>query len=85
MRSRLSLVVVVVEELLLSKCLLTAFNFSRTFTNGGVDEEEEEKKREEERSEEDKVKSKVEKSLEFSEFRMFLMALRQYYIYCQVA
>ena len=93
-----------------------AFNFTKVFTNNGVDEEEQAEiiefhctkvftnngvndKAESEkiRDEEEKKKThnelqvikaptrKVEKTLEYEEFRMFLQTLRQYYLYCQVA
>ena len=72
-----------------------ALNYAKVFSNKGIDEEEEERKMAEEqmKSEEEKENAneaakaprrKVEKTLEFGEFRMFLHSLRQYYIYCQV-
>ena len=77
-----------------------AFNFTKVLTNKGVDEdEEEEKKAQEEKKTQEKEKKmkkpdeieaikvptrKVEKTLEYEEFRMFLQTLRQYFIYCQV-
>ena len=66
----------------------SAFHFTKVFFNNGVDEEEEaENKAKEEQEKEAKEKAptlKVEKTLEFFEFRMFLQTLRQYYLYCQV-
>ena len=76
----------------------TAFHFAKVFFNNGIDEEEEAEKRareEEEKQNETGQKNndvelikapipKVEKTLEFSEFQMFLQSLRQYYLYCQV-
>ena len=75
-----------------------AFHYTKVFFNNGVDEEEEaEKKAKEEEAQKEKsgkkddieevIKAplpKVEKTLEFPEFRMFLQSLRQYYLYCQV-
>ena len=71
-----------------------AFHFTKVFYNNGVDEEEEaEKKAKEEQErntsneEVEVIKAptrKVEKTLEFFEFRVFLQTLRQYYLYCQV-
>ena len=95
-----------------------AFNFTKVFTNNGVDEEEDaeivefhctkvftnngvndkaesEKMCDEEETKKNKTHNeiqvikaptrKVEKTLEYEEFRMFLQTLRQYYLYCQVA
>ena len=78
-----------------------AFNFTKVLANKGVDEDEvEEKKNKEEKKaqEEEKKKKKsgeievikvptrkVEKTLEYEEFRMFLQTLRQYFIYCRVS
>ena len=72
-----------------------AFNFTKVFTNKGVDEEEEEREKAAEEEEKKKenpdeievIKAptrKVEKTLDYGEFRMFLQTLRQYYLYCQV-
>ena len=69
-----------------------AFHFTKVFFNNGVDEEEEAEKKakeEQEKSNEEVevIKAptrKVEKTLEFFEFRLFLQTLRQYYLYCQV-
>ena len=65
-----------------------AFDYAKVFSNKGVDEEEERKKEaEQEESDMDAIKvpaRKVERTLEFEEFRVFLQALRQYFIYCQV-
>jgi hypothetical protein len=72
-----------------------AFNFTKVLTNKGVDEdEEEEKKAQEEEKKKKKPEEievikvptrKVEKTLEYEEFRMFLQTLRQYFIYCRVS
>ena len=76
-----------------------AFHYTKVFFNNGIDEEEEaEKKAKEEEAQKEKngkkedleevIKAplpKVEKTLEFPEFRMFLQSLRQYYLYCQVS
>jgi hypothetical protein len=73
-----------------------AFQYAKVFGNGGVDENEELKKAagteeekdvkaKEETLEEKATKGKVETSLDYSLFRVFLAALRQYFIYCQVA
>ena len=78
--------------------VLAAFKYSKIFSNGGVDWEEEERKaakEREEKGEEEKEKTEEEEqkeqellrnreSLKLEEFRVFLKALRQYYIYCQV-
>ena len=72
-----------------------AFHFTKVFYNNGVDEEEEaEKKAKEEEKKNSNNESnvevikapirKVEKTIEFDEFRMFLQSLRIYYLYCQV-
>lgn len=71
-----------------------AFHFTKVFFNNGVDEEEEAEKKAKEEQENSKsneenevIKApiqKVEKTLEFFEFRLFLQTLRQYYLYCQV-
>ena len=72
-----------------------AFHFTKVFFNNGVDEEEEAEKKAKEEQEKNKsneevdevIKAptrKVEKTLEFFEFRLFLQTLRQYYLYCQV-
>ena len=72
-----------------------AFNFTKVFTNKGVDEEEEEEEKaaeeaEKKRENPDEIEvikaptRKIEKTLEYGEFRIFLQTLRQYYLYCQV-
>ena len=72
-----------------------AFHFTKVFFNNGVDEEEEAEKKAKEEQEKNKTNEevdevikaptrKVEKTLEFFEFRLFLQTLRQYYLYCQV-
>ena len=56
------------------------------------EEEKEKKKKEDEEAgitnksddEDENVTRKVEPALEYDEFRIFLRALRQYYIFCQV-
>ena len=67
---------------------MAAFEYAKVFSDGGVWEDEEEKDKDEEQKEkedaEEKVESKVERSLEYSEFRIFLRTLTHYYIYCQV-
>ena len=68
-----------------------AFHFTKVFYNNGVDEEEEAEKKakeeENEKKDDEVIKAptrKVEKTIEFHEFRIFLQTLRQYYLYCQV-
>ena len=65
-----------------------AFEYAKVFSNKGVDEEEERKKEAEQEGDDANATKaptrKVEKTLEFEEFRVFLQALRQYFIYCQV-
>ena len=72
-----------------------AFNYTKVLTNKGVDgDEDEEKKAQEEEKKKKKPEEievikvptrKVEKTLEYEEFRMFLQTLRQYFIYCRVS
>ena len=50
-----------------------AFRFTKIISNGGEDQEND-----------NEGKSKINCTLEFKEFRMFLRILRQYYGYCQV-
>ena len=62
-----------------------AFNYAKVFSNKGVDEEEERKKEAEQEGDDIIAPTrKVEKTLEFEEFRVFLQTLRQYFIYCQI-
>ena len=67
---------------------MAAFEYAQIFSNGGVWEDEEEKEKDEETNQkgdaDEKVESKVEKSLQYEEFRIFLRTLTHYYIYCQV-
>ena len=60
----------------------SAFNYTKIFSNGG--EQEKENSDEEEKDQNSSVKNKVERTIDFSEFRMFLFALRQYFLICQV-
>ena len=72
-----------------------AFHFTKVFFNNGIDEEEEAEKRAKEEDEKEASSkgdievikaptAKVEQTLEYQEFQMFLQSLRQYYLYCQV-
>lgn len=58
-----------------------AFDYAKVFSNKGVDEEEEKEK---EADNEKALSRKVEKTLVFDEFKVFLQALRQYFVYCEV-
>ena len=61
-----------------------AFDYAKVFSNKGVDEEEEKKKEAEKDENEKALSRKVEKTLVFDEFKVFLQALRQYFVYCEV-
>ena len=62
-----------------------AFKYAKVFSNKGVDEEEERKKEAEQEGDDIPAPTRiVEKTLELEEFRVFLQALRQYFIYCQI-
>ena len=53
-----------------------AFKFTKIIYGDGEDKPGED--------EENEGKVKIEKTLDFSEFQLFLRILRQYYVYCQV-
>ena len=61
-----------------------AFKYAKVFYNNGVDEDAKKDEDEEEEATVTVTTKKVEKTLAFDEFRVFLQALRQYFIYCQV-
>ena len=73
----------------------TAFNFTKLLTNKGVDKDDEVGELVEAEEMKDKETSegvdnievptrRIEKTLEYGEFQMFLQTLRQYYLFCQV-